>query len=221
MFATALIALSLSSCKILEDLVADLMDKGGLNSRNEHTVSCIDLMVSRNGPVTIESDLAPKLRKAVMDGFTTAQQAPKGKNLKLGHTPDKAQSADFYKVVLNTDGVTSDMRRQYLRETCDKLGATMLLWGVYSGDDVEIKVICFLYRLDLNDFTVSEALTFRHEMPERQQQEEVSRVVADLFDKSMPNLGEPDKRRIPVAVKEAAAEGKALLPALNPILFSP
>ena len=221
MFVTALIALSLSSCKILEDLVADLMDSGGLNSRNEHTVSCIDLKVSRNGPFTIESGLAPKLRQAVSDGFLAAQQTPKGKNLKLAGTPDKKQSADFYEQVLMREGVTSEMRRKYLDEMCDKMGATMLLWGVYSGDDVEIKVICFLYRRDLNDFTASEALTFNHQMPERQQQEEVSRVVADLFDKSMPKLGEPDARKIPVAIKKAGDEGKALLPALNPFLISP
>jgi len=218
-FATVLITLSLSSCKIFDDLVAELMDSGGLNSRNEHTVSCIDLKVSRNGPLTIESDLAPKLRQAVSDGFLAAQQTPKGKNLKLAGTPDKKQCIDFYEQVLTRDGVTSEMRRKYLDEMCDKMGATMMLWGVYSGDDTEIKVICFLYRRDLNDFTASDALTFRRQMPERQQQEEVSRVVADLFDKSMPKLGEPDTRKIPVVLKKAGAEGKALMPALTPILL--
>ncbi len=218
LFASVFVSLSLSSCKIFDDLVAELMDSGGLNSRNEHTVSCIDLRVSRNGPLTVESDLAPKLRQAVNDGFSSAQQTPKGKNLKLAGTPDKKQCADFYEQVLTRDGVTSEMRRKYLNEMCDKMGATMMLWGVYSGDDTEIKVICFLYRRDLNDFTVSEALTFRHQMPERQQQEEVSRIVTDLFDKSMPKLGEPDTRKIPVALKKAGAEGKALMPTIAPFL---
>ncbi len=219
LFAAVFVSLSLSSCQFFDDLVAELMDSGGLNSRNVHTVSCIDLKVSRNGPLTLESDLAPKLRQAVSDGFLAAQQSPKGKNLKLAGSLDKEQCAAFYEQVLTKDGVSSEARRTYLNEMCDKMGATMMLWGVYSGDDTEIKVICFLYRSDLNDFTVSEALTFKHKMPERQQQEEVSRVVADLFDKSMPKLGEPDTRKIPVALKKAGAEGKALMPALTPFLL--
>lgn len=219
LFAAVFVSLSLSSCKIFDDLVEELMNSGGLNSRNVNTVSCIDLKVSSNGPPTIESDLAPKLRQAVSDGFLAAQQSPKGKNLKLAGSLDKEQCAAFYDQVLTKEGVTADARRTYLNEMCDKMGATMMLWGVYSGDDTEIKVICFLYRSDLNDFTVSEALTFKHKVPERQQQEEISRIVADMFDKSMPKLGEPDTRKISVSLKEAAKEGKALMPVLTPFFL--
>lgn len=218
--ASALLVFTLSGCKVFDDLVAELMDSGGLSSRNIHKVSCIDLLVIRDGPVSLESDLAPKLRKAVMDGFAEAQNTEKGKNLKLAQTPDKKTSATFYERVLTSDGVAPEKRREYLSEVCDKLDATMLLWGVYSGDDAEIKVICFLYRKNLNDFVASDPLTFTDKMPERVQKEELSSVVKELFEKSLPEPGSPDTRKISKSLKDAGDLGKALLPAIGAYLLS-
>ena len=97
----------------------------------------------------------------------------------------------------------------------------MILYGIYTGDDTEIKVICFLYRKDLNDFTVSDPVAFSQNLPERKQREIVSEVVRNLLDKSLPEPGKPDNRKITKVVKEAGAvAGPALLGALLQYLLN-
>ena len=171
----------LTGCQIFDELVEQIMDSGGLSPKNEYTLGSIDLMVVHDGPVTIPSNLAPQLKKSVDDGVQASQKTEKGRNLKVGNPPSSDDRNNLYKYVLKTEGVTSDMRRNYLKDVCDKTGNNMLLYGIYTGDDVEIKVICFLYRKDLNDFTVSDPISFKADLPERRQNEIVSEVVRDLL----------------------------------------
>lgn len=216
-----LLLFSLTGCQVLDELVAQLMDSGGLSARNEYTLSCIDLMVVKDGPGMIVSHLAPQLKKAVEDGVQASQKTDKGKNLRVGNSPSTDDREKLYKYVLKDDGITSEMRREYLKGVCDKSVSNMLLYGIYTGDDLEIKVICFLYRKDLNDFTVSDPISFSRNLPERRQNEIVSEVVRNLLDKSLPEPGKPDNRKIKKIVEDAGAvAGPALLTGLIQYLLN-
>jgi hypothetical protein len=178
-------------------------------------------MVVKDGPAAIESNLAPQLKRAVEDGVQASQQTNKGKNLKVGNSPTPDDREQLYKTVMKDAGVTTEMRRECLKGVCDKIGSNMLLYGIYTGDDLEIKVICFLYRKDLNDFTVSDPVSFNRNLPERRQNEIVSEVVRDLLDKSLPEPGQPDSRKIKKVVADAGVvAGPALLAALMQYLLN-
>ena len=213
--------LPLAGCKTFDDLVAQMMDDGGLSARGDYTLSCVDLLVVQNGPGSLESELAPKLRHAVEDGVEAAHQSEKGRGLKLGHTLSPPDRVKFYDYILRADGVTTAMRRARLREVCDKSGVNMIMWGVYTGDDTEIEFICFLYRQDLDDFSVSNTVRFNEKLPERRKQEIVSDTVRTLLERSLPEPGQPDSRKIAANVKAAGSEGRSLLPALLTFLLSP
>jgi len=220
--AFILISLLLGGCKFFDQLVEDVMDSGGLSPRNEYTITTVDLMVVDNSPLAIESKLANQLRQSVNDGINSAQKTNKGKNLRVG-VPilDKKAKSEFYKLVMTENSVSPEARSEFLRTTSDKLGSNMIIWGVYSGDDKEVRVVCFLYRLDLNIFSVSDVLTYSDDLPQRRKDELISKTVSNLIDKSLPEIGVPDSRKISQEVKKAAAvAGPALLTVILKELFS-
>jgi hypothetical protein len=212
LFVLIAIAVSLTGCKAFDDLVEELMDTGGLSSKNDYIVTCIDPMVAKINPLVPESALAKMLRKSVNEGITASQQTPKGKNLRLGVPVEGNDKREFYDTVMSSKDITPEKRLDYLRTTCDKIGSNMAIWGVYTGDDKEIKFVCFLYRKDLNAFTVSDVLKYEDGLSEVRQKELISKTVSDLIDRSLPNIGEADSRKISIAVKSAAGDaGKALV----------
>jgi len=217
-FLCVLALTPLTGCTFIDKLIEEFLDAGGLSARNEYIITCVDLKVVKRDGIAISSSLAPQLRQGVSDGIGAVQNTDKGKNIKLGPQLDGQECPKFYEMVMNNPDVDSPARLKYLQSVCDRLASNMVIWGRYTGDDKEIKVVYFLYRKDLNCFSVSDVLTYQADESERRKLELSSKAIRDLLENSLPVPGEPDHRKISKAVKEISPE-ETLLSIITRFLF--